>query len=330
VGRASTFSDPRVIDILQRDFIPVAINVAHLVPEDTERRNWGESSKFVEAIVRKSGLRTRQEGDAQGYYALSAAGDFYGGLNTHDIDEVIELLDGARRRFAADPPQPVSLTETKLGPEAPVPVDAAVLRVFSRIDPLPVETPAKSLNRGVGRDHLWVLKGEVDEIVASLRRADEAEAPSALSRRIVRFHLIDNVRGEPDLWLSENVKQRSFRVARVAETPETLTVAVTGSYAMLMPPGVRVEGRRSVPEMGLEGTLRGLLAIDKGRGSLRSARVFATAKAWGQSTFTRGAPKGKFPIKFAMVLADDPLSRQIAPQGLMGVGSEAYLDPECP
>ena len=43
-----------------------------------------------------------------------------------------------------------------------------------------------------------------------------------------------------------------------------------------------------------------------------------------------GHPKGKFPIKFAMVLADDPLSRQIAPQGLMGVGSEAYLDPECP
>jgi hypothetical protein len=82
--------------------------------------------------------------------------------------------------------------------------------------------------------------------------------------------------------------------------------------------------------MALEGTLRGLLAIDKGRSSLRSARVFATATAWGQSTFTRGAPKGKFPIKFAMVLADDPPSRQIAPQGLMGVGSEAYLDPECP
>ena len=222
------------------------------------------------------------------------------------------------------------LTETELGPEARVPADAAVLRVFSRIDPLPEETPAKSLNRGVGRDHLWVLKRELDEIVASLRRADEAEAPSALSRRIVRFHLIDNVRGEPDLWLSENVKRRSFRVARVAETPETLTVALTGSYAMLMPPGVRVEGWRSAPEMGLEGTLGGLLAIDKGRGSLRFARVFATAKAWGQSTFTRGAPKGKFPIKFAMVLADDPLSRQIAPQGLMGVGSEAYLDPECP
>jgi hypothetical protein len=30
-----------VIATLQRDFIPVAINVAHLVPEDTERRNWG-------------------------------------------------------------------------------------------------------------------------------------------------------------------------------------------------------------------------------------------------------------------------------------------------
>ena len=116
----------------------------------------------------------------------------------------------------------------------------------------------------------------------------------------------------------------------MTETPETLTVALTGIYAMLMPPGVRVEGRRSAPEMGLEGTLRGLLAIDKGRGSLRCARVFASAEAWGQSTFTRALPKGKFQIKFAMVLAEDPLSRQIAPQGLMGVGTEAYLDPECP
>ena len=86
------------------------------VSKTPRRRNWGESSKFVEAIVRKSGLRTRQGGDAQGYYALSAAGDFYGGLNTHAIDEVTELLDGARRRHAADPPQPVPLTETELGP----------------------------------------------------------------------------------------------------------------------------------------------------------------------------------------------------------------------
>ena len=104
MGRASTFSDPRVIDTLQRDFIPVAVNVAHLVPEEPERRNWGESSKFVEAIVRKSGMRTRQRGDAQGYYALSAAGDFYGGLNTHDIDKVFAMMSkgSAAQTFITD------------------------------------------------------------------------------------------------------------------------------------------------------------------------------------------------------------------------------------
>ncbi|GAC1449604.1 MAG: hypothetical protein NVSMB9_33560 [Isosphaeraceae bacterium] len=331
MGRASTFSDPRIIAILQRDYIPVAINVAHLVPEESRQRNWGESSRFVESMVRKSGLRTTQKGDAQGYYALSAAGDFYGGINTHDLDEVLALLEGARDRFAARPPRPISLTETELGPEAPVPAGASVLRVFSRIDPLPEKTPRKRLNQSVGRDHLWVLKSEMDRIVSSLSGAEEdADAPETLSNRLVRFHLIDNVRGEPDLWHPEHVQRRSFRVSRVAGTPTTLTVALTGSFSLKMPRGPRAEGGRDVAEMGLEGTLQGLLEIEKNRDTLKTARIFVSAEAWGESTFTRGAPPGKFPLKFAMVLAEDPLSRQIAPQGLMSVGREEYLEPEGP
>jgi hypothetical protein len=163
-------ADPAALSIVWRAALGILVastsieaSISLSFSREHDRLKGGASVLSLVPSAAMSGLRTRQRGDAQGYYALSAAGDFYGGLNSHNIDKVIELLDGARRRLAADPPQPVSLTETELGPEARVPADAAVLRVFSRIDPLPAETPAKSLNRSVGRDHLWVLKRELDE-----------------------------------------------------------------------------------------------------------------------------------------------------------------------
>jgi hypothetical protein len=318
-----------VVETLSRDFIPAAANTAHLAPEEKKGRNWCDTSRFIEKIIERSGLRKQDESQtAQGYYAFSAAGDYYGSINTHDPDELLTILERARKEFAAKPPAKVPLQETSIGPESAVPAGALVLRVFSRILPLPEGLSALQRRRNgqLGRDHLWLLQEDAQAILSTLRDAEEADAPDAISKRLCRFHLTDNVRGESDLWETEQLQKRSFKVARMAQTETLLTVKLTGSYAMRMS-GIRVEGRDKKSDMGLEGVLEGILQIDRTRRVFKDAKIHASATGWGASTFTPDEPPGRFPIQFAMVVASDEVSKQVAPQGVLHSGRDEYIAP---
>jgi len=101
------------------------------------------------------------------------------------------------------------------------------------------------------------LKSDAAEILSRLKEAKQADAPEALSKRLCRYHLTDNVRGESDLWEPENVRKRAFTVTIIAETATTLTVELSGTFAMLMS-DIKVEGRGKRSELGLEGALEGI------------------------------------------------------------------------
>jgi hypothetical protein len=316
--------------MLKQDFIPIAANTAYLAPEEKKARNWCESSRFLETIIKKSGLRKQDESEtAQGYYAFSAAGDAYGSINTHDPEEVLVLLKRAKKGFSARPPGKVALKEMSLGPESQVPEGALVLRVFSRIAPMPagLDELRRRRNGQLGRDHVWLLKSDATEMLLRLKESNEADAPETLSKRLCRYHLTDNVRGESDLWGPLDIKKRSFKVAKLAETETVITVQLTGTYAMRMS-DIKVEGRRTKSEMGLEGTIEGILEIDKAKATFSGAKLYASATGWGASTFTPDEPPGRFPIQFAMVVANDAVSRQVAPQGVMNSGRDEYLAPK--
>ena len=210
-----------------------------------------------------------------------------------------------------------------------MPEGALVLNVYSRIAPLPagLDELRRRRNGQLGRDHLWLLKSDAAEVLSRLKQAKEADAPEALSRRLCRYHLTDNVRGESDLWEPENVRKRTFTMSTLAETQTSVTVRLVGAFAMLIS-GIKVEGRNKRSEMGLEGTLEGVLEIDKAKGTFTGAKLYASATGWGASTFTPDEPPGRFPVKFAMVVASDAVSREVAPQGVMHSGRDEYTAPK--
>ena len=237
------------------DFIPIAANTARLAPEEKKGRGWCESSRFVEKIVERSGLRNQDDSQtAQGYYAFSAAGDYYGSINTHDPEKVLAILARASKEFAANTPAKVEIKETSLGPESEIPEGALVLRVFSRIAPLSegMDDRLRRRNAHVGRDHLWLLKEEAAAILSKLKEAKETDAPETLAKRLCRYHLTDNIRGESDLWEPENVRERVFKVVKRSETEKIVSVQLTGAYSMSRP---AAQGSVKRPEMGLAGTL---------------------------------------------------------------------------
>jgi hypothetical protein len=306
-----TFSDPKVIDYLQNDFIPVAINCDYFVPLDQTARNWSESATFMTEICRKNGKGIKPGETTQGYYPMSAAGDSYGvgGACATPGQEkwMIGLLWKALEQFRKNPPAKVELKETSLPPEAKIPEGAAILRVFTRMGPLSKAQEAKNdvHYQGVQRDHLWILAAEQAEILKRLADKEEADVPERLARRIVFYHLIDSVRGEALPWELGDVKAMSLRMARIRDSKTELGVKLTGSFTL--------EHHKST---GLKGTLEGVLEIDKVRKQVKSAKLFASGDAFGGGPYTPGAPEGTFPLKFAMVLANDELSRYLAPHAI--------------
>jgi len=198
--------------------------------------------------------------------------------------------------------------------------------VYSRIDPLPALADLNPLNQGFGSDLLWVQQSEVEEMVRRLETATEAPAPETLARRLVRFGLSDNVRGTADPWRPKDIQQASFRIQRLATTSTTLTVGWSGSFSLRMT-GVRVRWQPQIREAGYSGQLRGLMEIDRSTLALKGVRLLAQGEAYGATTNIHGPPPGKFPLKVALVLAEDVLARQIAPRSFMYVTEAEYLKP---
>jgi hypothetical protein len=307
-GRVLTFSDPKVIDYLQNDFIPVAINCDYFVPLDMWTRNWSESSKFMTDICRKNGKGIKPGETVQGYYPISAAGDTYGvgGACATPGQEkwMIGLLWNALEAFRKNPPAKVELKETSLPPETKIPEGTVILRVFTRMGPLSKEQDAKKdlHNQGVQRDHLWILAAEQAEILRRLADKEEADVPERLARRIILYHLIDSVRGEAPPWGLGDVKAMSFRMSRTRDSQTQIGVKLTGSFTL-----------EHGTSYGLKGILEGVLEIDKAQKQVKSAKIYASGDAFGGGPFTPDAPEGTFPLKFAMVLVNDELSRYLAP-----------------
>jgi hypothetical protein len=192
----------------------------------------------------------------------------------------------------------------------------SVVRVFSRIRPLP--EGAHVLNTSVGRDHLWIYADEVRQMLAA--SAEDRETPfplpPSLAARMTRFHLIDNVRGEPDMWEANQIKQADFTLRRVADTNTTRTFAFTGTFAQELPNG----------ERGQHGTIEGEFTAYKESAMITHFRAYSGGEAWGASTYTQHAPPGRFPLVMAMVETDDAVSRIVPPQAL--AWSVNYHDPQ--
>jgi hypothetical protein len=117
--------------------------------------------------------------------------------------------------------------------------------------------------------------------------------------------LIDSVRGEAPPWGLGDVKAMSLKMSRTHDSQTELGVKLTGSFTL--------DHQKST---GLKGTLEGILEIDKAQKRVKSAKIYASGDAFGGGPFTPDAPEGTFPLKFAMVLVNDELSRYLAPHAI--------------
>lgn len=250
-----------------------------------------EIGSWFKQTAAKVNPRNLDTETSQGFYVVAADGSAYVFNNNRSVERVLGTLDKGLAGFKTTPPSAVEVpTEKQWTPEPPP--GTTVLRVYSRIKPLPLGCDTS--NENVQRDHFWLLAEEL----AALRHGQVLES---LRLRLCRFGFVDAIRGEPEFWQISEIRSAEFSAKVVGNK-----VTLSGSFEMESGDSRRGIVGNLILEIGRENQVRG----------------YAEATAWGASRYTPNPPQGKFPLKFAFVLAPKAPDT-VAPQASM-IGPE-YL-----
>jgi hypothetical protein len=243
-----------------------------------------------------------QSNDPQGMYIFGADGTPYGFTNDHEPADISRLMDEALRRFRAQPPRPVTISAREKAAPFSItpPATAQVLQVFARI-PAPPST-CSFLNNGVGRDFCWVYAEEQKELarLAQGPKGSVFALPKSLVRRIARFHLVDDVRGTPNMWEASEVRAAQLTAQIVSPTQ----LALSGRFDLKTARGHR----------GYTGRLEGTLELAPSTGEWRRVRLLADGIAFGAGTFTPNQPPQPYRLLVGFLNTRLPESRLVPPE----------------
>ncbi|MCB9876673.1 MAG: hypothetical protein H6835_03635 [Planctomycetes bacterium] len=292
LDRESTFADAELVRMLRADFVPVAIDQA------CQRRQQDAEGEFYR---RFSGQSPRHDFSqtTQGFYVATAAGELLLYNNNRDPAKVRRLVAEALTKFRASDAATADVAAIEPGQRdrqhhQTLPEGGAVVRVHSKV--LGGYAPAENewqrlMQRAIGRDNLWLTKAERDALV-------RGELPETVLRRIARFHLVDNTRGEPPMWNDDEVKV--LDVQRDGD-------AIVGTVSLATKDGAR----------SFRAGLSGKVTVIKGE--LTGFELVADGIFVGEGQYTRHAPPGEFPFAVWLTLADGKdVADTVPPQGARG------------
>jgi hypothetical protein len=158
------------------------------------------------------------------------------------------------------------------------------------------------------RDHVWLTKEEWRSLVpAAPRKGQVVPMPAALTRRLVRFHLLDNTRGEPAYWRADEVRKASLTWVVTAVTDAEVTMELTGA-ALLSTDEAPEKAKR-----GYDVALRGHLRYDRASKAITRLDLLALGDHWGRSALTPGDRAGRRPLGIAFELVTGTAPADLVP-----------------
>ena len=278
--------------MLRTRFVPVAIDQAY------QRRQKDAEGEFYRKIAGQ-GPRSNFQSTTQGLYIATAQGKLLLYNNNRDPAKVQRLLKEKLNIFQqnlAEYSRAVAIKPGKVDARYNVspPKGGLVVRVRAKV--LGGYEPTTDRWRAIfqsalSRDNLWISAAEHQALV-------QGQIPVSLQKRIARFHLVDNTRGEPPMWRDKEIRQLKMTVR-----------------------GNRIEGqvllRTDSGDRGYQAELFGELEVKAGK--VVRLDLLARGDFWGDGPYTRNAPKGRFPLAVSFTLADGTdVADRIPPQGSRG------------
>lgn len=311
VGRALAFSSSETIALTRARFVPV------IGDEWYYRRREDPEGAFFNAVADQGPRKKGKGGTRQGIYLFTAGGKLLGYAPGDVLPETLQstlrtalaawerLPEVERKPGAASIPASVQ-ADPRYNP-APPP-GALIVKVHSRILDRDPGGKACSVGGDVAiderripplaqYDRLWLRESEWRSLVPARPREGQVSAvPAEVALRILRFHLVDNTRGEPEPWALEDVRSSSL----------TLTVEQASSAGVrLRLDGAALLVRRAGPESAERGfavRLLGYLHHDTARRKLDRFDVVALGDHWGDGPYTSGSRPGRTALGIAFTL----------------------------
>jgi hypothetical protein len=321
-GRALAFSDREIVRMAKEQYVPVACDDWY------QRRRRDAEGRFFKQVSDQSPRGGNNSATRQGIYLLTASGKLLGYKNAGQNPEVMrDFIKSGLAKWARLPDSERQPGAVKV--EEPGKLDAA----YARTPPengLIVNVHARLLERAeaagtnvqglpkagsilggfedakcsvgdgdeASRDHLWLTEAEWKSLIPKNAKVGErSPVPPEIVSRILRFHLIDNTRGEPPMWRREDVRNGELSLVVESATPEKVTLRLEG-VALLATDANLEKARR-----GYDAKLLGYIDYDSARSRVTRFGVVAIGDHWGEGTFTRGAREGRKPMGIAFELA---------------------------
>lgn len=285
LDRASSFQDRETVELLTQRYVPVALDVWY-----HERRKDPEGDLYRKIVTQRKNLRPGRT--TQGFYIATPSGELLNGWNNRNPERLKKRLKLALAGYASDRASFAPQTSKDRRFERPIPKGAVVVDVRSRIEKADWGDEGSRWQRihrkAIGRDHLWITDAEHKAILTGTW-------PKTLTRRIARYHLIDNTRGEPPMWAPGEVREASLTLdaGKLVGRIRLQTEDETRWY---------------------DAAVLGFVAVADGK--LARLDIVVRGTFFGEGRWTSGAPKKPFTLAIAFGLADPDLAAsRVPPQG---------------
>lgn len=295
--RLLVFSDPEVQKLLKEKFVAVTGDDWY------QRRREDQVGRFFQKVVAQSprqGNHTKQ-----GHYVFTAGGKLLGFNNNRGPERRLKMMREALGKWEGvrDSEKDLEIPDRGKNDDRyhrELPEGAQILKVHTRClekrDGHLRRLPADQIGSLAAVDHLWLRQEEIAKL-ATLVRDGGGDFPEWLSRRLAKFHLLDNTRGEPRAWKKEEIRDWTLKVDGDGKVSGEFFINTTDDT------------------LGYRGKVSGMIKVADDR--LARFELLVNGEHWGESTYTRGARPGKTPMGqvFRLVDGEDPADR-IPPQGI--------------
>jgi hypothetical protein len=317
-GRALAFADAEIIRMGREDYVAVAADDWY------QRRRQDAEGEFFRNVADQGPRKGRGGSTRQGIYCLTPDGELLAYKNAgQDPDVMRDVLKEGLARWARLPAARRRPGAVEIGPPATVdpnysrtpPRNGLIVKAFTRTLNPPSEgddAPACRVeDEAAARDHLWLTEREWRSLVpANPREGQTFPVPAGIAERILRFHLVDNTRGEPPHWSREEIRERELTLTVVESSRTGTRLRLEGSALL----STAADADRA--DRGYDVSLLGDIEYDAADDRISRFDVVALGDHWGQGPYTRGARPGRTPLGVAFALADaTSASNAIPPQG---------------
>lgn len=228
-------------------------------------------------------------GTRQGIYVCTPAGQLLGSINSLNAAAVTKMMTAALsawHNMSTAQRQPSDHSAIPAGHrwESSCPEDGLILTSINRDVPA---TGLRSTNsQAWNRDHVWITRAEADALIPAepfIGHRRRMQPP--LAERLVRLHLVDNVRGQTLPYASQEVKQADIFLEVIAHDADTVVMELSGHTRAeadgrwLLGPGIWTPGREMAH--GMTARLYGYCRYDVASRRFVEFELIALGRRWG-------------------------------------------------